>query len=289
MRRFTLQNARGDNWDMTTLEVIFHDISGLGFSVNPTVVKVGNHWVITNNEVEQGGISGSLHMYSDAESPYEIYKRFAQFSSYTPLILGYAPTDVWYYRKVIVRSLDKTELTHHGALDSGIEFMPLGLWYREEYAEQAEENYVAGTDAWIWRETDGAITWGIRFPRTTSIKNFIDSDSADGGTVRLEIMGPITNPLWTQLVDGVIVDSGQVNVSVPDNAALVIDNRDFPGTITVESLDGSSKTDVYQSSDFARSRFVTLRDGRNEFLITGSDGTTNVNFKMKANILYKTV
>lgn len=288
MRKFSLMNSLGETWNLTTLEILFHDPQGLGYSVEASTIQVGNRWIITNVKPNQNDITGKLWLYSDKVSPYTVYQRFINFISYYPLTLLYTPVSTTYRRSVIVSSLNKGELNHLGAFDDSITFKPLSMWYTTETAEYITEKPTIDKTSWFWRENDGAITWGTKFGNQNIVKNYITSDSVMDGNTKLYIYGPATNPKWTQVVNGSVVDSGQVMTIVDEGSTLIIDNTTFPNRIYILDKNGH-ETDVYQNSNFALSQFPTIRHGENRFTITNDTAGLVQSYKIEAQILYNSV
>lgn len=168
MRHFTLVNNSGDSLDITTTEILFHDISGLGFDEDNDFRQIGDFWQLNRTSRQQATISGSVIFNEGKADPYTAYRTFVSFISKPPLTLLYNPmgpirsslinsevlVDNCYRRTVRVAKLDKSEKNEYGVLDCSIEFACYTPWFSvltETFIFEPKEQLYPG---WFWAGTE---------------------------------------------------------------------------------------------------------------------------------------
>lgn len=291
MRYFTLVNSAGEARDITNTSLFFHEISGLGFTKEPTYRQIGNRLLVVNKKTQQESILGKVAFFED--DPYSGYFDFVQFITQEPLTIMYTPDDsspkdspssITYRRSVIVKKLSKKELEQAGYLDCEIELAPLGPWYK----------YMAisnGTDS-VVNSLKWGVTWGINWGPLDDYSNGIRSDSGIDSPSRLTIFGPVVNPSWRHYVNGIIAETGKLNdVEVASNEYIVVDKIALPSTIRKYSaVTGDIVEDLYSKSDFSTKRFITIANGINTVSVTGEEpGSLEPVVKLEAYIYYESV
>lgn len=161
MRYFELKNSADEVLDITTQEILFHDIDGLGFEETTDFRAVGPVWRLNSAEYNQMAVTGKMLFSEEGElTPYRKYVAFRNFIQKAPLTLIYHPHGFGtepYYKKVRSAKLAKSEINEYGVLDCDIEFMPYTPWYAvssyENIVPEDTENDYTG---WIW---DIGNTW----------------------------------------------------------------------------------------------------------------------------------
>lgn len=155
MRYFELKNSADETLDITTQEIFFHEIGGLGFEESNDFRAVGPVWRLNSSEYSQMAVTGKILFSEEGElTPYQKYVAFRDFILKTPLTLIYYPHGFEtepYYKKVRSVKLAKSEINEYGVLDCDIEFMPYTPWYTTTsyeniVPEDTEEEYTG----WIW-------------------------------------------------------------------------------------------------------------------------------------------
>lgn len=252
MRGFALINSIGETYELNDVRNFFHDPNGLGFLRNSEYIKLGDRYEITKDSFEQATPTGLICFKDEKISPaYDKYAKFVRFLQHIPLTLLYK-SDSNHYIDVIPESLGKTEITKPLGLDVSIGFRALSLWYDKT-------------------EKEG----------TTSVQ--ILSDSMQESPCDIAITGPVTNPIWTQSLDGVQISSGKVTATIGSGEVLHIRTDTNPYQIyKVNSL--GNVTDLYANSDFTTKRFMYLRNGENIIACSGASG-----LKISGRIQYETV
>lgn len=174
MRHFKLAKPASNGYkilDITTTEMLFYEIDGLGFEENNTFNRIGSVWWLSHTEYKQVPVKGKIVFTAEGGTdPYTKFQEFMQFISTPPLTLLYNPfgpvksamcgdsedEENAYYRTVRVGKLEKSELDEYGVLDCDIEFEPYTLWYRKKYFSTGSEKPDDGSDqtGWIWAGTE---------------------------------------------------------------------------------------------------------------------------------------
>lgn len=155
MRYFKLENSASETLDITTQEIFFNEIEGLGFEEDNTFVSIGPVWRLQQRTVRQKPVTGKITFTAiGGTTPYEKYEAFFRFISKFPLYLLYYPhglSGTEYKKRVRVSVLEKSELTLYGSLDCHVEFMPYTPWYTvSSYENIVPEDTEIEHAGWIW-------------------------------------------------------------------------------------------------------------------------------------------
>lgn len=252
MRQFALINSIGETYELNDVRNFFHDPNGLGFLRNSDYIKLGDRYEMTRDSFEQAAPTGSICFKDEKSSTaYDKYAKFTRFIQNIPLTLVYR-SDSNHYIDVIPESIGKTEITKPLGLDISIGFRALSLWYDK-----------------------------IEKSGSTSVE--ILSDSAQESPCDIAITGPVTNPIWTQNLNGAQISSGKVTATISSGEILHIRTDTNPYRI-YKVGSGGTVTDLYASSDFSTSRFIYLKSGKNVIACSGASA-----IKVSGRILHETV
>lgn len=304
MRYFKLENAEGNVLDITTEEFLFHDIDGIGFEEDNDFVAIGRVWKLNKSSYQQGAITGSMCFHSvNTKSPYLLYREFCTFINETPLILLYYPgglNTTVYRKRVRVSKLEKSEINEYGVLDCSINFISYTPWYKVTADTIIPIEDTTATGGWIWDRGNkwrdsldvDYSTYHYKFNSSyrRTLKLFVDLNGE--GPVKLTLHGPLTNPSWTQYVDGKFVASGGLAenspLSIDANEFLRIDNTEGVYSLTVFNTVTGIERNVYEYRDFNKQCFFTLKQGMNEIVINSSNNDA-VKLEAEGHIYYATV
>ncbi len=313
MRYFKLMTVSSTNprvLDITTKDIFFHNIGGLGFDEDADFRSVGDVWWLNAVSYKQVNVTGSILFTDYTSSPYTKYMDFMNFVHNSQLIMLYypnGPEGEEYRRAVRLSKADKSELNEYGVLDVSVEFAPYTPWYQivtgknvveDEENEEEEENI-----GWIWggsnsnplvfEPLDRTANTPARFGK--QILKFVSlrSPTNNRSPVKLSIYGPITNPSWTQYVNGQRISSGGFsvnnNVYVGAGQVLIIDNTNGLYTMAIhDSQTGELVSDVYALRNFNLPCFMYLKEGENRISV-GSPGNEEVKIAIEGHIYYATV
>ena len=181
MRHFTLVNSAGTALDITTEDVFFYDIGGLGFSEDNDFRHIGEVWWLNHTSNNQATITGKMLFTEHGDTdPYAKFRAFSEFISKAPLTLLYNPmrpieatilgdkeddADT-FYRNVRVSKLDKSEKNEYGVIDESIEFVCYTPWYKKKISElipKESSEDPQDDKGWIWGGPEGSdlITYAL--------------------------------------------------------------------------------------------------------------------------------
>ena len=304
MRYFKLENSAGEILDITTQQLFFHNIGGIGFEEKNDFTAVGRVWKLNKWDYQQGTVSGTMcFVGTDDKTPYTQYREFYSFIDSTPLQLLYYPNGLnttEYRKRVRVSKLEKSELNEYGVLDCNIEFISYTPWYKIVRDLIDPGSGVVSGGGWIWDRGNkwrdsldvDYSTYHYKFNGSYRRTVRFISDANGNGPVKLSIHGPLVNPTWTQYVDGELVSTGGLiensPVTIDTNEILTIDNTSGAYSMTVYNSETGIERNVYEYRDFNKPCFFTLKQGVNEIVIN-SDNNDAVQIEAEGHIYYATV
>jgi hypothetical protein len=326
MRYFTLEDSEHEELDITTKEIFFHEVSGLGFEEDNELRRIGDVWWLDSSALSQTEVSGKVRFTEEGEeTPYQKYFRFKNFIAKNPLIISYYPNGIEdqltrFYKRVRVSTLEKTEYNEYGVLDCSISFIPYTPWYRSfsidntKFLPDGDDD----TTGWIWgsdttpalafeplsEEVEGVTSYYIldgsgnkvpairakfRFeiPQTITAPVVIENNK---NPVKLTIYGPVRNPSWSLRNNNTIIATGGFdgNYTLESNEELIIDNTSGQYIMQKRNQSTNVYIDVYQQRDFDSECFFTLKEGINEISVISQDGDP-VRFTVEGHIYHATV
>lgn len=303
MRYFKLENSAGKVLDITTKQLFFHDIGGLGFEEENDFTAVGRIWKLNSSSYRQGIITGTMCFnQTEDKTPYTLYREFSSFISKTPLQLLYFPEGIngsEFRKRVRVSRLEKSEINTYGVIDSSIEFISYTPWYKIVKDIIVPQD-ASPNDGWIWdRENKwrDSITedyslyhYSFNSEQRRTVRFLSDSDSE--GTVKLSIHGPLLNPTWTQYVNGIRVATGGLvddsPITIGQNEVLIVDNTGGSYSITVYNNETEVERNVYGYRDFNKTCFFNIKQGLNEIVII-TDNDDAIRIEAEGHIYYATI
>lgn len=277
MRHFTLVNSSGEVLDITTTEILFHDISGLGFDEDNDFRQIGDFWLLNRSGRQQATIGGSVIFNEGDVDPYVKYKNFVGFISKTPLTMLYNPNgpiesplidglfqaDNCYRRTVRVSKLDKSEKNEYGVLDCSIEFVCYTPWFTVISESFIFEPPSQQSTGWVWgdsssdpvvpplvfeptQEQEETVTKAVfreEPPKYYDIDD-VDLQGSVDCPVRLVADGPLRNPSWTHSVlttdaEGFVIETavGDGEFSISPGVSDVVINEGEQ--LVIDGLDGA--------------------------------------------------
>lgn len=271
IRQFYLTNSNGEMLDLNKVEHFLLNPKGLGMERKFTYEQAGNYFIELTKNITQKRPEGSVFF-----PTYDEYRQFARFCEHEPLILTYS-TDETYNIEVKVQTLEKSE-KQTGGLFCKIRWISNGMWYK------IIENQNSGS------EEGKKYDYVYDYTYTDSAASEIDAEvnSLLPTPTKLTIIGPANNPQWEHRVNGQIVTTGKVNITVPAGKRLVIDTTEIPYTMIMSDNNGDNKENVYQNSDFTTIRFILMQYGRNVVRIT-HEGTGEIRLSLERREQYETV
>lgn len=277
LRVFKIRNANGVELDLTTVgEIVLYDVDGLGYGTDPVMQRIGNHFAVLSDNLQQGEINGEARFWQPGA--YKSYLDFAQFCQVKPITLVYHHDAGEFFRDGIMRSVSKAE-TGGSALTSQIVFLATTPFYKTIY----QYNEGSGTTGkkYIYR-------YPYRYGTSASQSIVIDCDTNLESPVRIEIYGPAVNPVWRHYLNNVLRATGGVNATIEAGRKLIIDTTTIPYQIIQTDLSNKFVGDLYQQSVFSTERFIMLGRGQNVISVAQS-GAGVVKLAVEARIEYAAV
>lgn len=276
MRRFKLINVRNEEWAMDTEESFLQNPSGLGLRRRIESVSAGYDWIETQNQLEQQTVSGEIVL-----KGYRMYQEFVRFCSLAPLILCYMPLDKWYYRNCTVEILEKTEINMASSrMICPVDFLCTSAWYDRVTASKTAMD-----------PTHGKIypySYSYIYTETSAGSAEINNTAMIVSPGKLHILGPVINPSWTMLQDGVVTATGKVQAAIPEGHKLVVDASPATMEIAEYTISNEYVQSLYGQSDFATPRFLYFPPGKTKITFT-HEGTGAIDAWIEVKQLATTV
>lgn len=258
-RQFKLINAKGLSWDLMDRTALLYLPNGMGFRMSSKYMKIGAAYQLISTEAEQKVISGEMVF-----SGYQRYRDFADFIVSTPLKLAYMPQNEWAYLDCEVSRLDKGEIDYRDLkLKCAVDFTATSKWYIPRNAQRSGIS-VANAKQY---------TYSYTYTYADSITGIIDiiNNSSEDSPAVITILGQITNPTWSLIVNNAIRASGSVSGTIDTGEKLVINSKDNQLEIAVyEATTNEWLRNVYQDSDFNRENFIYVPPGNSTLQVSGS-------------------
>lgn len=261
VRQFNLTNANGQVFDLMRKDAFFNEPDGLGWGVDTTVMAVGESYVVTDTEPQTPAPSGQMVF-----AGYAQYNEFLAFVQVGGLTLGYNTLGKWIYLDVSL-SISKSEIDKDALkLLCDVDFTALSGWYEKLVAYQATG---AG----------GGKTYNYTYPYTYTSSVAGTVDIVNGGLQsypKITIFGPVQNPFWALYQGATRLQTGRMNLTVPDGNKLVIDSD--PATMEIAEYTRNDQfiANRYGDSDFTTARLFMLPPGPCSVVFT-QDGIGVVN------------
>lgn len=129
MRKFYLENERGERINLNSPEHFLENPSGLGFNDTVTTLQSGNFFKTTNKTPAQTSFIGAI---SFVKNPYVNYQSFVDWiHSSNNITLIYAPYAIEYSRRVQIEYVEKTEISS-GKLSCMFSALYLTPWFTKQ-------------------------------------------------------------------------------------------------------------------------------------------------------------
>ncbi len=240
VRQFRLINEKGQEFSLMDLNnfCFLSEPSGLGYSYNTTYKQIGNSFVDTLRNVQQGPINGIANF-----SNYDNFKKFVDYvENSEKLRFGYKipykniPIKE-YFKDVKIQSIEKGQIDVDGILKCNVAFDCLSLWY--------EENKTIYTTSAQDREIRWNFRWDSKFvDYNNRILEYINKGHVSA-PVTVKIKGPVSKPKLTLKVEGNIYQEVLVNVDLKEYETFEYSTQEKDFYIRKENTDGTY-TDLFE-------------------------------------------
>ncbi len=253
MRQFALENKSGETYLLNDTSHFFENPDGLGFKKNIKYKKVGDRFMVISEDYEQPELSGTIVFKgASKDATYIKYTEFCRFLDDAPLKMHYTAGS-HHMIDVQVDEIEKGEISSVMGLSVDVKFSALSFFY-DDYSESGVSSVT------------------------------LESDSKIESGCHIEIVGPLTDPAWTQTVNGEVVLTGRVLGNLAEGETLHVRTDTVPAWEIYKTDVNGNKTDLYEESDYSTDRFVLIRKGTNVITCTGASA-----LKVEGGISYASV
>lgn len=260
MRRFYLENEKGERLDLQSKTLFLHLPEGLGFGADRDYSEVEyGFFAESSNQYTQPVITGALKFLPGLQDPYETYALFVQWKKATKKMkLVYYPTkERELYMDVNMDMLILSEKTLVGILECPVKFMGTSPFYKKNPLVFIFES----------EPTQNAMRFDFSFP-------FIFSQSGAEGVqiftptghfpaaIELFINGPVSKPILkienrsTNECYGVL-DLSAISIAAGDQ--VYYSSR--PNRDGVWKISGGIKTDLIDLVNINNNNFFSVPTG----------------------------
>ena len=234
VREFKLINEKGQEFSLMDIEnyCFLSDPSGLGYEYETEYQQLGDTFISNLRNIQQGQINGTLN--------FKNYDNFASFVNFVEgsesLKFGYKiphkdGSFKEYFKDTQIQSLGKTQIQTNGFLSEPVVFDCLSLWYEENtviYNITAQEAEIR----WDFK-------WDSRFADYDSRNlQYINNGHVEA-PIYAEIDGQVVNPKIELYVEGELVQTVPVNITINQYEKLLYDTRENKFMIAKQNTDGT--------------------------------------------------
>lgn len=234
VREFKLINEKGQEFSLMDIEnyCFLSDPSGLGYEYQTEYQQLGDTFISNLRNIQQGQINGTLN--------FKNYTNFASFVNFVEssenLRFGYKipysdGSTKEYFKDVAIQSLEKSQIQTNGFLSETVIFDCLSLWYEENtiiYNITAQENEIR----WDFK-------WDSEFADYDSRNlQYINNGHVEA-PIYAEIDGQVVNPKIELYVEGKLIQTVIVNITIAQYEKLLYDTRENQFMIAKQKTDGT--------------------------------------------------
>lgn len=263
VRKVKLINADGAEWDLMRNDGFAFEPSGFGIDKDNEYLPTGSAYALIEDLSAQKKIAFTMVFES-----YTVYKQFALFVAKTPMKLAYMPIDKWAYIDGSITNLEKSEIDKgtHKLLCDGT-FTATSKWYIPDIARRTAEEV----------ENPKRYTYSYNYQYMDAASGVIqiENDSSEASPASIHIMGAVTNPVWSLIVNEQVVQSGALTATIAAGRKVVINSKD--GELEVaeyRTSNGSFVRNLYQYTDFSKETFILFPPGSSKLVVTGESSST---------------
>ena len=258
IRTFDLLNSEGQAYTLTISHRytgFLTTAEGLGFENSPEYVRIGNSYERLTDNLNQGVISGIVQFFNPYA--YQKFSAFAEFCQDKNLTLFYRTPTGLFKKDGAVTKIEKSE--GDDSLKVKIEFTATSLWYEE-----------------ILKTVEGST---IHILSDSSIES-----PCDVAVTGFDVVSANLSWKWKTESELGYKYGRLFSIDLGSSYTLHIRSDTNPYQIYKQLSD--AKINLYQSSDFARPRFIFLGKGDNEITF---ENVTVGTFTVSARIYYETI
>lgn len=268
-RTFTLRNEKGQEYPLSSPDFqrygFLTEPDGLGIDIKNAYVKLGETFLRTESDIQQGEFEGTMLFPS-----YPVYREFANFiftSETLTLLYEYEGSNGVYHRRCDFASVEKGEMNEYGVLECKVEFDLNTLYYFDEPIDY----YV------IASETDRRYTipYPNRYVDFNALSLVIDNDGHIPASFACTIWGYIEYPT---IIISDVDDNELYNIRLPkilqQGERIEYSSRD--GEARIQFIDSNGTvTNLLPSLSILNNNFVRFPIGQYKLSFSGDTAVTN--------------
>ncbi len=271
VRGFKLVNEKGQEYSFMDIRnyCLLTEPSGLGYSYNRQYERMGNTFIETFGQIEQGQIPATVNFLS-----YDNFYKFVNFIESAESLkfaykIPFADGEKEYLKDVQILSLTKKEIQTNGLISESITFDCLSLWYEQTTAIY---NMKAKTNEIRWN-----FRWNSRFANYDTRKlNFINKGHVEA-PILVSIDGHVINPKISLYIEGELYQEVPFNVEIAEYEKLLYGTKENKPYINKQKTDGTLESllslDVI---DFYNDNVIRLPKNKScELRLTAENGIQN--------------
>lgn len=280
IKNFVLINGRGESYELlAVLKSPTFQIEGFGYTDETEYMRVGNNFVPLEERAEQRSIDFTLLMWNAVD---KTYKEFVSHARHNPLLLLYENDNGTFFIPCRLANISKIEKVGINVKGVPVTLMLTGNPYKKVTGFNAGEVGVG--------KSYGDTGYTYDYTYSAGILNTVEllSDSYLQSPCVITLYGELLNPQWKHYLNGVLVETGAYAGTIPDGHYLVIDSKSVPYSVIEYDNGGNVVADRYQLCDFSTERFMSIGEGRNDYVVS-HDNLTTASIKAEAFIEYETV
>lgn len=270
VREFKLLNEKGQSFSLMDIEnaVLLTEPTGLGYSYQTEYEQVGNDFITNLRTIAQGQVGGTANSLN-----YDNIAKLGNFIETAKKLRFYykVPYEAGakeFYRDVNIVSIDKTEKQVNGVLSCAIVFDCLSLWYGED-----KTIYDArGEDEMRWN-----FRWDARYINFDIRSLIYNNEGHVPAPFYIEIGGEVTNPKIELIVNGDVVASITIPVTIEQYETLQYSSKTGELFIRKELADGTTEN-LFKKPyvNINNNNIFKLPLGASELRLTANDGEDEI-------------
>ena len=268
-RTFTLRNEKGQEYPLSSPDFerygFLTEPDGLGIDIKNTYVKLGETFLLTGSDIQQGEFEGTMLFPS-----YSVFREFADFlfsSNSLTLLYEYDGAPGVYHRQFTVKKIDKGEMNENGLLECGITYELSTLYYLEN-----KTNYYV-----VASETDRRYTipYPNRYVDFDSLNLVISNDGHIPASFSCTIWGYIEKP---RIRITALNDWERFNIQFPvtlqNGECIKYSSQD--GNAYIQYVNSAGVvTNLLPSMSITRNNFIKIPKGYYRLYFSGDTPVTN--------------
>ena len=236
VREFKLINEKGQEFSMMDIEnyCLLTEPSGLGYGYSTEYEQLGNTFITSLRNVEQGQLNGTVNFLK-----YDNYKKLVDFIEWSESLkfsykIPFENGVKEYFKDVQIQSLTKTQKQTNGVISEQIIFDCLSLWYEEKTTIFKIESREQSENIIKWD-----FKWDSKFVGNNEGRlNFVNQGHAEA-PILVEFDGRVVNPKIDLYVDGELFQEIEFTTTIAAYEKLLYGTKESEFYIYKQETDGT--------------------------------------------------